>query len=175
MLPVIQVAPTLSEMLLWDSYVDEIRISSFDQVIACTKLNSSENCSTMSQMRRITHRFNILGGARSYPIFPAADNKNIVGMISLVFQWDELISKALLDPISGIDCVLRDDVSVFTFHISDGTAVLMGEGDLHDHQYDSYRSDHKLFDIGMQVCTSGTRLRLQYLMCDAARGYSYCC
>lgn len=65
--------------------------------------------------------------------------RTIVGSISVVFSWDDLLRKILPNYIKGMICVLKSSIGQeFTYSISGDYVTLMGEGDLHDPAYDKY-------------------------------------
>ena len=78
-----------------------------------------------------------------YPVFDEfnsdIDNidKNVVGSISVVFSWDDLLKKILPNYIKGMICVLKSSIDqTYTYSISGDRVTLLGEGDQHDAKYD---------------------------------------
>ncbi|KAL7505956.1 hypothetical protein ACHAXN_003317 [Cyclotella atomus] len=70
--------------------------------------------------------------------------KNVVGSVSVVFSWDDLLRKVLPNYIKGMICVLRSSIGQeFTYSISGDQVTLMGEGDLHDVKYDYLGEEFK--------------------------------
>jgi hypothetical protein len=88
-----------------------------------------------------------------YPVFDSFDkntSKVPVGSISLVFSWDTFLADVLPDYIRGLVCVLSasyaysSDMEIttgqtFTYIIRGDDVELMGEGDLHDPNYNEYQ------------------------------------
>ncbi|KAL3756711.1 hypothetical protein ACHAWU_006726, partial [Discostella pseudostelligera] len=65
--------------------------------------------------------------------------QTVVGSISIVFSWDMLLNDILPSYIKGMICVLHSSTGEsFSYHISGDEVHLMGEGDLHDVNYDKY-------------------------------------
>ncbi|KAL7425776.1 hypothetical protein ACHAXH_000378, partial [Discostella pseudostelligera] len=65
--------------------------------------------------------------------------QTVVGSISIVFSWDMLLNDILPSYIKGMICVLRSSTGEsFSYHISGDEVHLMGEGDMHDVNYDKY-------------------------------------
>lgn len=63
--------------------------------------------------------------------------RNVVGSISVVFSWDDMLRKILPNYIKGMVCVLKSSIGQeFTYSISGDHVTLLGEGDLHDTSYD---------------------------------------
>ena len=78
-----------------------------------------------------------------YPVFDSFDkntSKVPVGSISLVFSWDTFLADVLPDYIKGLVCVLSASTGqTFTYIIRGDDVEFMGEGDLHDPNYDKYQ------------------------------------
>jgi signal transduction histidine kinase/CheY-like chemotaxis protein len=53
--------------------------------------------------------------------------------------WNEVLQDAFSSDVQGIDCVLQSDLEIHTYTIVDGIARYVGEGDLHDREYDRFR------------------------------------
>ena len=71
--------------------------------------------------------------------------KNVVGSISIVFTWADILRSVLPGYIKGLIVVLEkstpdtQDEHTFTYSISGEDVTLLGEGDLHDPTYDQYK------------------------------------
>ncbi|KAL3773406.1 hypothetical protein ACHAW5_008173 [Stephanodiscus triporus] len=77
-----------------------------------------------------------------YPVFDAFGSTEVVGSVSLVFSWDTFFSSILPDYIKGVVCVLSASTGqVYSYTISGDHVDLMGEGDLHDPNYDEYKEE----------------------------------
>ena len=75
-----------------------------------------------------------------YPVLDAFDSKAVVGSVSLVFYWSNFLASLLPGYIKGMVCVLSASTDqVYTYTISGDEVKLMGEGDLHDPNYDEYQ------------------------------------
>ncbi|KAL3805985.1 hypothetical protein ACHAW5_006592 [Stephanodiscus triporus] len=75
-----------------------------------------------------------------YPVFDAFGSNEVVGSVSLVFSWDTFLNSILPDYIKGIVCVLSASTGqVYSYTISGHNVDFMGEGDLHDPNYDEYK------------------------------------
>ena len=80
-----------------------------------------------------------------YPIFDTFssivhdEEQHVVGSVSIVFSWDTLLDRILPDYMKGVICVLQSSTEQeFSYSISGGTVILLGEGDMHDPKYDEY-------------------------------------
>jgi hypothetical protein len=62
----------------------------------------------------------------------------IFGMCSLVFTWDDMFRNILPDNYQRVYLVLKTKTSVFTLAVDGAQVIVLGKGDLHDMQYDSY-------------------------------------
>ena len=78
-----------------------------------------------------------------YPVFDSFDkntSKVPVGSISVVFSWDTFLADVLVDYIRGLVCVLSSSTGqTFTYIVRGPDVEFMGEGDLHDPNYDEYQ------------------------------------
>ena len=77
------------------------------------------------------------------PIFKCFDeNSTVVGSISVVFSWDEIIGHILPSYINNLICVIKTNSGQgYTFSISGNEARLLGEGDLHETKYNDMRKN----------------------------------
>ena len=57
----------------------------------------------------------------------------------MTILWNEVLQDALSSDVQGSDCVLQSDSEIYTFTIVDGIAHFVGEGDLHEQQYERFR------------------------------------
>ncbi len=84
-----------------------------------------------------------------YPVFDTFDYtgsqpRRIVGSISIVFTWEDMLRKVLPNYINGMIVVLESSVSdslgrqLWTYDVSGEVVTLLGEGDLHDKRFDKY-------------------------------------
>jgi hypothetical protein len=79
-----------------------------------------------------------------YPVFDEFGNftssEDVVGSVSLVFSWDTFLNSILPDYIKGVSCVLSASTGqVYSYTISGAQVTFLGEGDMHDPNYDEYR------------------------------------
>jgi len=69
---------------------------------------------------------------------------------------DETLDNIFADEVSGLDCVIRNQNSAFTYRIVDGNAVTLGDGDLHDDTYNEFRRSATLTDPNLYTTNSLT-------------------
>lgn len=85
-----------------------------------------------------------------YPVFDQLEGytndwfKKVVGSISIVFSWDEILKQVLPSYIEGVVVVLETSVTdempkqQWTYDVSGEVVSLLGEGDLHDTSFDKF-------------------------------------
>ncbi|KAL3826798.1 hypothetical protein ACHAXA_000624 [Cyclostephanos tholiformis] len=74
-----------------------------------------------------------------YPVLDAFGSRKVVGSVSLVFYWESFLASILPGYIKGMVCVLSASTNqTYSYTISGDVVKLMGEGDLHDPNYDEY-------------------------------------
>ena len=70
------------------------------------------------------------------PVFNNFRKQLVVGSISIVFSWDDLLNKLLPSYINGIFCVIRTNIGQsYTFLVNGDDVSVIGKGDLHDPLY----------------------------------------
>mmetsp|Transcript_41571 Transcript_41571/g.126014 ORF Transcript_41571/g.126014 Transcript_41571/m.126014 type:complete len:1447 (-) Transcript_41571:64-4404(-) len=86
------------------------------------------------------HIYDSPSSALYYPVFDQFNGPmEIVGMIGVSFSWINNFSDVLPVNIKGITCVLETNTGQqSTFRIDGKKAVFIGDGDLHDRQFDQY-------------------------------------
>jgi NADH:ubiquinone oxidoreductase subunit 6 (subunit J) len=89
----------------------------------------------------------VLIGSMSYPVIRTAGSSSTetVGVLSILFNWPALIQDILPTEAEGIVCVMRNTCNqVVTMQVNGANAYLLGGGDLHDAEYDSYAITYNL-------------------------------
>lgn len=75
-----------------------------------------------------------------YPDFDELAEKDVVGFVYSVIDWDSYLSVLLPQGVNGIVAVLRNACNQsFTYEVDGHAAVFLGESDLHDTVYDGMR------------------------------------
>jgi signal transduction histidine kinase len=72
-----------------------------------------------------------------FPIYLNQNSSNLVGFLGGVINWDLMLGEALPDDVTGLDWVIDDGHTKFTYTFRDGGIHFTGQGDLHDKQYDT--------------------------------------
>jgi hypothetical protein len=88
------------------------------------------------------------------PIFDSfGQDKKVVALLSSLILWRELFFNILPDSVQGITVVLENTCSGnYTYEINGAEAIAVGEGDMHDRNYEKYAmritlgSDHQIPD-----------------------------
>ncbi len=88
-----------------------------------------------------------------YPVFNQFHEsrffQEVVGSISIVFTWADILRSVLPNYIKGLIVVLEKSVAdevdsqSFTYSVSGEKVTLLGEGDMHDSQFDLF--EHQVF------------------------------
>lgn len=110
----------------------------------------SVNCAALSDMvppkDETQAKIHGAGGFIATPIYPANDPLTLVGFIFGKVHWREVMMDMLPADVEGIDCVFSTEKKKFTYTIKNGSAELIGPGDLHDPNYDEFAMSSELFD-----------------------------
>ena len=133
-----------------------------DAVINCTMFERPEdptkNCQALSGMNVPMVQPTAFAemGTFSFiatPIFPKNDPNTLVGFIFGAIWWVEVMEEVFPTQAEGIDCVMKgrfeDSESVYSYTIKDGSGVFVGEGDLHDSNYDEFKMEEVLIEQDM--------------------------
>lgn len=91
-----------------------------------------------------------------YPIIDAVDSikidadkeQSVVGVLTFVIFWRELIKNILPTNSNGVIVVIENACDqVFTYQLNGPETVYLGQGDLHDPKYDHLGRTSSLFDL----------------------------
>ena len=82
---------------------------------------------------------NISGGLRAsepaayifQPIYPANNNSQLTGIISMRIIWSSALKDIFPDNTNGILCVIETMSRALTFEVNENKLTFIGEGDLH--------------------------------------------
>ena len=96
----------------------------------------ANNLTTVSAMN-FTNRSCLLSKSH----VPLMFNKQwqMTAFVTSSIVWKEVLHDMFSSDVQGIDCVIETDQQVYTYTIVDGMAKFVGEGDLHERAYDSFR------------------------------------
>ena len=135
--------------LMFNIHSEVKRGTALDQLIA--EFNEGRrNASTVTKLLQLVQDTNGLRPASlmMYPITPALNSTTLVGFVSIIQNWDTVLTEAIPSNAQGIDFVLSDGSQTFTYTIPQGGGMvqLIGAGgDFHDPAYNSYRRTYSSF------------------------------
>lgn len=138
MFPIWQVAPLLSNAaaVMFDPHANVgPRMKAIDQAISTMRGASTGIVQLVvdkSKFRPSTILY--------FPITAPDNSTKPVGLIGTAFTWDEIFMNILPSYLNRIDCVVSTAKLSFTLAIDNGVVKLMGKGDLHDPNFNRYRS-----------------------------------
>jgi hypothetical protein len=73
------------------------------------------------------------------PITPVNNQSDLVGLVSIIISWSEVLSAGAPSVLTNIYAVLSSGTTETTFKFERGHAVYHGIGDLHDNKFDHQR------------------------------------
>ncbi len=116
--------------------------------------NTSPSCAVITDMLELKIRPGP-AGLLFNPVFPANEPNKFVGFATTSIHWEEVLTNIVPDYVNGLTCVVSTATASFTFVIQTGGVVeLMGPGDMHHNQYDSFAESVVLNDIVTGASTS---------------------
>ena len=101
------------------------------------------------------------------PIYDDINNpeSNFVGVVGTGFAWDFSLRNLLPDSVEGVVAVLSNNCNqTYTFEISGIDAFFLGEGDLHEPKYDSYRVVRELSVLNDPIGAKAVKGHCEYTM-----------
>jgi len=121
-----------------EQYVDSHRISAISDVFPISEILGQSILSDTNKPRSILLQ----------PIFSDfSETSSVVGHYLAVIDWEKYFSEVLHHGAHGIIVVLKNTCGqVFSFVVHGDEAFFLGEGDLHDSNYNKYRTSAHLFD-----------------------------
>jgi len=121
-----------------ERYVDSHRISAISDVFPISEILGRSIPLDDNKPRSIILQ----------PIFSDfAETSAVVGHYLAVVEWEKYFSEVLHHGVNGVVVVLRNTCGqVYTFVVNGDETVFLGEGDLHDSNYNEYRTSAELFD-----------------------------
>eukprot|EP00980_Cylindrotheca_fusiformis_P019530 scaffold6768_cov109-Cylindrotheca_fusiformis.AAC.5 len=78
-----------------------------------------------------------------YPVFsPESQNRSVVAILSMITKWDSFILPNMPPDPDGLIVVISNSCQKeFTFALTDIDLVLLGDGDLHEAEYESLKRE----------------------------------
>jgi hypothetical protein len=155
LVPVAETEKAFSGALMYDAHAPGIGDQShaLDDIITCSLAGppSTNSCSAVTDLMELGLTGNGQEATKPSPtsyrffgIYPANNLTTLVGFISLLIQWESILTHGAPSVMTDIDVILRTDSSTFTFHFKHGAASYKGPGDIHQHKFDRHR---KVFEI----------------------------
>jgi len=161
--PFIQMSSGRHPVLMLNLHFQHTRGNAIDSLMACAaeRANTSDlsrECGVITDILTLEGETTPPGpGAVIFqPIYPANNRTTLTGISAASIVWQETLVGAFSDQVSGVDVVLTSMMSQYTYRITDGVALLIGAGDLHDPDYDRYGLSGALTPDGLFGGTSTT-------------------
>jgi hypothetical protein len=153
-----------SIILMGDMHSTEAFGTHIDNIITCSaerarlyEVNSTApllTCGGITEIRSLNGGTKVEvksspGAVLFQPIYPANNITVLVGIISSTIIWDETLLNVFAAEVSGIDCVLTTETQVYTYQITQGQSILLGEGDFHNPAFAHYAQSIDLHPPGL--------------------------
>lgn len=90
------------------------------------------------------------------PIYPNNDQTVVVGFSGTTMYLDEVLVNIVPDYVKGLYVVFSTDTASHTFMMDGGVPILLGEGDLHDTQFDEFARSAILYGVETKATGSAT-------------------
>ena len=142
-----------AKSLMFNVYSEAFRTTVLDSMIDCAEKGKIENktkpsCGVVTDWVKLVVR----PGPASVlyqPIFPVNDPSTMVAFTGTSIHWEEVLTNTVPDYVDGLHCVISSGTGSGsqTFILHKGVPELVGEGDLHDRQYNDYGKTVILNDI----------------------------
>ena len=147
---------------MYNVYSEANRGVPLDSMFACVKDNAEASggaypsCAVVTDMLELKVR---PGPAALLfqPVYPANDPTTLVAFATTSIHWQEVLESVVPDYVNGLTCVVKTDTSSYTYEIVNGYPELVGSGDLHDPDYESFAESVTLNDF-MESGASGSAI-----------------
>jgi hypothetical protein len=97
-----------------------------DGMIACVKTNDEE-CGSITSITDMLILRGLVepspGALIAQAIYPANNSTRLVGVIASQITWTEVLTDVFADEVSGVDCVLETETTVYTYSVVNGVAT----------------------------------------------------
>lgn len=143
-------------IILYNIYSNPGGINAIDNLLSCSRGTSghqfgnthARSCFSATDTIKLIQDDILRPSFISYhPVVPCIDNSTVAGVVASVVAWEEVFRTWSGSNSEGLTCVIRSNVSTITFSFNDGGhPMYMGDGDLHDSEYDEYRFDFEVND-----------------------------
>jgi len=139
--------------LLYNVYSEADRGIHIDSMFSCVNENKESEdrmaypaCAVITDILELKLRPGP-AGLLFLPIFPANEPTEMVGFATTSIHWEEVLDSVVPSYVNGLTCVVSTSTVSKTYEIQNGVPVLIGEGDVHDPQYEGYARSAILNDF----------------------------
>jgi hypothetical protein len=153
--------------IMYNMHSEKIRAAAIDAVLRCVEDNIQEQAAGRSIVREcsaVSDFINLVSDAKTRPAsiifspaFPHSDNTTLVGVNTLIMNWDSLLEDRFQNS-RDVDCVVEtligeDLVSANTFRLTNGKVEYLGAGRIVDPFFKDETRIYEL-DYGIKLATS---------------------
>jgi signal transduction histidine kinase len=139
--PVLQIGKIAenSGVVMFNLYSQTTRITAIDAMIDCFSGGGrNAECVSITDIIHLVQDKEFRPAVLViHPVTAFDDPDKLVGLYSLVMNWDTVFSNVVPNFVEGIDIVLTGSDKDYTFNIHDGNTGLKSSDDSHDSKYDS--------------------------------------
>mmetsp|Transcript_15709 Transcript_15709/g.26187 ORF Transcript_15709/g.26187 Transcript_15709/m.26187 type:complete len:916 (+) Transcript_15709:167-2914(+) len=151
--------------IMYNMHSEPVRAAAIDAVLDCVSAQATaqrtgssivQRCSVVTDFIQLVSDSTPRPASILYsPVFPLHDNTTVVGMNTIIFNWDTILQALDLFSDEVVDCVVEsavggESLSLHTFELSFGVVHYVGEG--------NQRSSSKKRAHHSEVLTSGLDL-----------------
>lgn len=161
--PVLDHSSLASPMLMYNIHASSTAV---DSVIECSRAFNGTEAEESTPSCIVVTGFKLTSNGDLVsliyrPVYPENDPTTLVGMMGLSVNFKDVLVNVVPDYFAGVTAVLATrtqtsdhssiDYDTVTFDIVNGVPTLVGEGDLHDTDFDSYEKSIVLNDFHTDV------------------------
>eukprot|EP00578_Thalassiosira_sp_NH16_P002284 CAMPEP_0181139862 /NCGR_PEP_ID=MMETSP1071-20121207/35004_1 /TAXON_ID=35127 /ORGANISM="Thalassiosira sp., Strain NH16" /LENGTH=488 /DNA_ID=CAMNT_0023226789 /DNA_START=34 /DNA_END=1497 /DNA_ORIENTATION=- len=144
--------PNLSVLLLnndqncpivnYDVYSEKFRGIHIDAMRECSADHPEDpiDCFTTTDIQFVLYNADDPAAILYHPIYPINNPGEFVGFIASLTIWSTVLQDIVPAYVDGIMVVLESETQAYTYEMREGTAYVVGKGDLHDANYDMYKA-----------------------------------
>jgi len=126
--------------IMFNMHSEYNRGRAIDRIIEGWEIGKRNKSSVTPLLQLIQDKYTRPASQMIFPIAPAEDPDVLVGFIRSINNWDTVLELAVPANANGIDIVISDGNTRVTYSVFKGRSIhYLGQGDLCDPQYDSYR------------------------------------
>ena len=131
-----------------DLYSDPVRRAPIDTIINCTVTKqpfTDDRCVASTDFIQIAQDAQLRPGALMFS--STTVNSTLVGIGFLALNWDTLLSNGIPNMSADIVAVLSRGDTSFSLNLRQGSATIMGIGDLHDSRYSKITNEFTISQL----------------------------